>query len=82
MSAMTQTPYTLPSREDSAKSRYTITPPPPDYTDDADGMRWYPCDGAVEIKLSRLTAGATSSMVWSLSPRGRFLVDMRKRFAA
>ena len=48
MSAMTQTPYTLQSREDSAKSRYTITPPPPDYTDDADGMRWYPCDRADE----------------------------------
>ena len=36
------------SREDSAKSRYTITPPPPDYTDDAEGMRWYPCDRADE----------------------------------
>ena len=48
MSAMTQTPYAPPSREDSAKSRYTITPPPPDFTDDADGMRWYPCDRADE----------------------------------
>ena len=47
MSAMRQTPYTQPSREDSARSRDTITPPPPDYTD-ADGMRWYPCDRADE----------------------------------
>ena len=38
LSSMKQTPYTLQSREASAKSRYTITPPPPDFTDDAEGM--------------------------------------------
>ena len=66
MSAMRQTPYTQPSREDSAKSRYTITPPPPDYTD-ADGMRWYPCDRADE-SLARPIPGTAQRKIIVAAP--------------
>ena len=66
MSAMKQTPYAPPSREDSAKSRYTITPPPPDYTD-ADGMRWYPCDRADE-SLARPIPGTARREIVVAAP--------------
>jgi len=67
MSSMRQTPYSLPSREDSAKSRYTITPPPPDFTDDAEGMRWYPCDRADE-SLARPIPGTAQREIVVAAP--------------
>ena len=70
MSAMRQTPYTQPSREDSAKSRYTITPPPPDYTD-ADGMRWYPCDRADESLARPIPGTAQREIVVAPPTRAR-----------
>ena len=70
MSAMRQTPYTQPSREDSAKSRYTITPPPPDYTD-ADGMRWYPCDRADESLARPIPEAAQREIVVAAPPPTR-----------
>jgi extradiol dioxygenase family protein len=78
MSAMTQTPYTLQSREDSAKSRYTITPPPPDFTDDADGMRWYPCDRADESLARPIPGTAQREIVAAPPTRARRRSPVRR----
>ena len=71
MSAMRQTPYAQPSREESQKSRYgQVTPPPPDYTD-ADGMRWYPCDRADESLARPIPGTAQREIVVAAPTRAR-----------
>ncbi len=72
MSSMKQTPYSLPSRDESQKSRYgQVTPPPPDYTDDADGMRWYPCDRADESLARPIPETARAVVVAAPPTRAR-----------